>query len=634
MLPPSATPPERAVMEDLDPAPAPPARQQVRLEWLLGVLLAIGVLGFAGWDWWRQEQQQTAYAAGVRAQEARQWAAAQAAFREAGDFGDAPERARAAADTIAERDRQYAAAQYAALDNDPLRALAALQAVDRLQPGYGDTPRLLEQAMPQVYRAALDGAVALRPQARPPGLYVYQPPRLEQPGGWRWLPNSDAASQVRAADETGLVIYDGTGGLAGQERALWQATLDGGPPLARRLAFDPTFFQEFRIGPGGIWAMAEASERPFAAEQVQGYSPLRLMHQAPGSDRATTLSWTPRRWVVMDLDRGGPGYLLADMAAAFGDDPRTPLHYVPDTNSNVLYPLYTAPGLVLHARFSPDSRYVLLLTSREGRNAEEIYELVLIDRQAGNSPRVLQTRSINRLIPPNRDLSRPLDATFLTRGPRAGQIAVLTQDGKTSMLSIVDPRDPPAAPRVLWTQPAAPDLKIGLMESSHDAGLSLLWMDRAYPDETFQCIYIDAADHALPLTAPDEQVYMAWAQAEHLIALTAPVNPERGPGSVFRLNVRSLPASALRQAANRFDRAGRPIPAGLSTAPVLYKIHPPSGTPILPVILAPALTAGVEEGDLYAQTYDGAVKLLLEPDVAWLYAPSSTPNPAAFHVLP
>ena len=98
-------PPARAVIEDLDPEPAPPARQWLRPEWLLGVLVVLGVLGFAGWDWWRQERQETAYAAGQRAQATQQWEAAQAAFAAAGDFRDAPKQARAAATAIAERNR-------------------------------------------------------------------------------------------------------------------------------------------------------------------------------------------------------------------------------------------------------------------------------------------------------------------------------------------------------------------------------------------------------------------------------------------------------------------------------------------------------------------------------------------------
>lgn len=626
-------PPERAVMEDLDPEAGPPARQWLRREWLLGVLVVLGVLGVAGWDWWRQEQQETAYAAGQRAQAAQQWEAAWAAFTRAGDFQDAPERAQDAATTIAERDRQYVAAQDALRRHDPLRVLAALRAVDQLQSDYRDTPRLLEQVTPEVYRAALNGTVTLRPKADPPGLYTYQPAGRGAPGGWLWLPNSNRSSRVRVGDETGTVIYDGTAGQDATGRTLWQVTLGSGPLRARRLAGDPAAIREVRVGPGGVWTIGEEGDWLFADVQVQGYSPLRVTHQAPGSDQATPLSWPPRRFVVMSLDRNSSRYILADLSAALGDDARTMLH-VADSGDDTLYPLYKAQGLVLHARFSPDSRYVLLLTSRDDGNDVETYGLILIDRQADNRARVLQARSINRLIPPDRDLSRPLDATFLTRGPRAGQVVILTQDGKTSVLSIVDPRDPLAAPRVLWTQPAAPGFKIGVLESAQDAGLSLLWMDRSDTDVAFRSIYIDAADHALLLTAPGEQVFLAWAQADHLFAVSAPLNADRGPEAGLRLHVRSLPWSTLRAAINQAAREGRPVSVNLAQAPPLYKIAPPAEIPILPLSLGPGTVTGAEEGDLYVRSYDGTVDLLLEPDVAWIYAPGKLIDPVAYHELP
>jgi hypothetical protein len=618
-------------MEDLDPEPAPPARRGLRLEWLLGGLLVLGVLGFAGWDWWRQERQEGAYAAGQRAAAALDWEAARAAFAAAGDFRDAPERAQDAAATIAERDRQHAAAQDALNRNDPLRALAALRAVHQMQPGYGDTPRLIDLVTPQVYGAALGGTVALRPKADPPGLYTYQPAGVARPGGWQWLPHSDRASRVRAGDRAGTVIYDGTAGEDGAGRALWQAALGRGPLRPRRLAVDPAVFNEFRLGPGGVWAIGAGSDRPFAAESVQGYSPLRVAHQAPGSDHATSLSWLPSRWVVLDLDHHGPRYLLADMARAFGDDPQTILH-MSDINNNVLYPLYTARGLVLHARFSPDGRYVLLLTSRDAGRGEEIYELVLIDRQAGNQARVLQTRSINRRIPLYSDLSRPLDATFLTGEFRAGQVVMLTQDGVNSVLSLIYPGLPTAAPEVLWTQPSVPGLKIAVVESPHDAGLSVLWFDRMGADDTSRCIYIDDRNHALPLKRADELVFAGWVAAGHLLTVGVPVREEPGsPGP--RLYVRSLAPGELRKGSNRFDSARRPVPLDLSPAALLYQLDPPDGMR-LPLNFGPTFNAGVQGGALHARTYDGAVDLLLEPDVAWLYVPGTALEPEGFHMLP
>ena len=66
-----------------------------RWEWVLGIGLLLAVLLAGTVDWWQQEHGATAYHRGATAATARHWAAAQAAFEQAGNYRDAPDRAAA-----------------------------------------------------------------------------------------------------------------------------------------------------------------------------------------------------------------------------------------------------------------------------------------------------------------------------------------------------------------------------------------------------------------------------------------------------------------------------------------------------------------------------------------------------------
>ena len=78
-----------SVVEDLDPEPEQsPSRFQLR-ELVLGLLLLVGVLGFAGWQWWSQESRQSSYARAVTALSRNDLDQARALFAGASGYRDA-----------------------------------------------------------------------------------------------------------------------------------------------------------------------------------------------------------------------------------------------------------------------------------------------------------------------------------------------------------------------------------------------------------------------------------------------------------------------------------------------------------------------------------------------------------------
>src|SRR3954469_21575871 len=95
-----------SVIEDLDPEP-PPSRRARALEFIVGMALLLGVLGFVGWQWYHQNRQQSDYGSGIDAEKRHDWEAAQSYFAAASGYMDADRQAHAVATTIAQRDNYY-----------------------------------------------------------------------------------------------------------------------------------------------------------------------------------------------------------------------------------------------------------------------------------------------------------------------------------------------------------------------------------------------------------------------------------------------------------------------------------------------------------------------------------------------
>src|SRR6476469_9633099 len=80
-------------VEDLDPDPTPrKGRLDVR-ELLLGCLLIVMTLGWAGWQWWQQDSKESSYRMGQEAEKESRWSEARSDYAAAADYRDATTRA-------------------------------------------------------------------------------------------------------------------------------------------------------------------------------------------------------------------------------------------------------------------------------------------------------------------------------------------------------------------------------------------------------------------------------------------------------------------------------------------------------------------------------------------------------------
>jgi hypothetical protein len=180
-------------VEDLDPEPPPKGRAWLR-ELVLGMVLLVGVLGFAGWQWWRTEYLQQNYAAGRAALATYNWEQAAAHLSAASGYLDADDLIKMVREKAAERDRLYTAATHAMESQSYIGALENLQKLQSLQPGYKDTSAMRNAATIEVYREALSGTVAMRLNAKQPGLYY------RSGDAWFYLVGSDKRSRMRSLD--------------------------------------------------------------------------------------------------------------------------------------------------------------------------------------------------------------------------------------------------------------------------------------------------------------------------------------------------------------------------------------------------------------------------------------------------
>ncbi len=259
-----------SVIEDLDPEP-PPKRSARTWEVIVGMVLLVAVLGFAGWEWVHQNQQQNNYREGTDAMRpVRTGMSAQAHFAAASGYLDADKQAQAVATKITQRDDQYRIATSRSNSGDWIACLKAIQQVEAIEPGYKDLAQIEKKATGQIYRGAMSGTVALRLDANPSGLYYYGA------NGWVWLPKSDRYSKVQGAGVSDWLLYDVPGPEWVQPAPPTPTTSSSqltSPQLAKRLltaakmpdlsktvtlSIDPEQYYYFGWGENGLWGFHDA----------------------------------------------------------------------------------------------------------------------------------------------------------------------------------------------------------------------------------------------------------------------------------------------------------------------------------------------------------------------------------------
>ncbi|HEX9989433.1 MAG TPA: hypothetical protein VGE45_13275 [Chloroflexia bacterium] len=457
-----------STVEDLDPEPVPRGWTLQAREVALGLALLIGVLSWAGWQWWDQEGKANSYRQGQQAEYAQRWEDAYVKYSAASGYKDADERAQEADKVIKERDRYASEAIRHASNEEWAASLKALQEVQRIQAGYWGTALLPADVEQHVYQEALEGVVALSTGADPPGLYY------NKGGKWFRLHRSDKWSRV-LSDGTGeYIIYDVPGeGWTPQPTPLPDTFPDpfAGPVSAELkgrqlmvawsqagvdepgfapLAFDPSRHDYYRSGKNGVWALAWASQifdwqSPFRGEATTHGT---IAYQRADTTITSTLVLTGSslvvggaKWAVMDMDPDGEHLLMADWDLANDGNKTVRLHHTGPVGDNPRL-VYTHSGEMGNAQISPDSRFVLVGTySPIPLSRMEKQAIVVIDLDGELPPRTI-AEGVTAISSRDSNLSYGfLTAAFLPSGPFAGKIALSQryEDGYAYEISVVDP---------------------------------------------------------------------------------------------------------------------------------------------------------------------------------------------------
>ena len=390
--------PDAPLLEDL--TRPPPTHDPRRWEALLGAALLLGVLIAGGWTWAHGEGAAQAYRAGRAAETAHHWPVAAAAYRQAGDWRDAPVRAELAQAQARQFALLTAQGQAAAGRGDWAAALRAYGDALAIQPDGVDAAAQLDAARGGLIRTGLAGTVVLRTEGAAAGLYLADSPTP--------LPGSDAASRVRAVAPDGQrFIYDrpalgsGTGPpaatplpradfwlpsvAAGAARVAVLAQLGvAGAPLVQPLPA-PLDGSGFGVFLGDvIWWYAPHADLGYYSYTVVYYD---LRSGASGeiagpSGRVQPVAWAPdgSRAVLAtyaSVPAGAPPQAQLSLVDAHGQRQGTP--------SPVQGILGTVEGTLGAAGISPDGRYLFVQTVGRGSNS---HSLNLADLRPTNGRRI------------------------------------------------------------------------------------------------------------------------------------------------------------------------------------------------------------------------------------------------------
>jgi hypothetical protein len=633
-----------SIVEDLDPEPVPKGRLVQAREVVLGLALLIGVLSWAGWQWWDQERKTNSYRQGQQAEYAQRWEEAYANYSAASGYKDADSRATEANRLIKERDRYVSEAVQHASSKEWAASLKALQEVHRIQANYWGTALLPVDIEQHVYQEALEGVVALRTGADPPGLYY------SKAGKWFRLHRSDKWSRV-LSDGTGeYIIYDVPGEgwtplptplpstfpdaftgpvsaeLKGRQLMVaWpQAGVD--EPGFAPLAFDPSRHDYYRSGKNGVWALAWASQifdwqSPFRGEATTHGT---IAYQRADSTITSTLVLTGSslvvggaKWAVMAMDPDGEHLLMADWDHANGGGSKTVrLHYTGPVGDNPRL-VYTHNGDMGNAQISPDSRFVLVSTySPITLSRMEKQSMVLIDLHGELPPRTL-AEATTAISGVESNLSYGfLTAAFLPAGPFAGKIALSKRydDGYAYDISVVDliHTDAPIAQvkindtaRVAWTATMDEERLVFFSQRFYSGSSDSNPADNRpvsitmAPDATPIVSRLSIDDYGSRVSVYSvQQGYFVYGGEEYR-RIDRRNNTERSTIALYSLPLEEIGSS-------------RPRPTEI------YRQTVSSNWGGL-FTFGQGLFAYLDSGELHAHTYDGKTDVLLETGVHSLY---------------
>jgi hypothetical protein len=626
--------PTVSYIEDLDPDSTPHKGRADRRELLLGSLLLALVVGWAGWQWWQQDGKERSYRLGELAEQEYRWAEARSDYSAASGYRDAESRAARVSELINQLQDNFVSARWYAQGGDWAATLRAVQALYAIDPHYGDATSLEVEASRHVYNDALQGAIAVRPQAQPPGLYY----RAEN--GWVWLEGSDQWSSVRSLLSSGMLVYDVpvTGerlpiqppvapapapSLDARQGADWlnsrritAASFDGDTLRFTHLTFNSAIYDFYVAGGRGVWAVrrevAGAGEqtppgRPALRDNLSFPAGRAVDYQSLGNTVIAPVSVPGREWVVLNADLERDRLLLADVKEQRDESAIIDLYLSDATGGNRRF-IYSHDGALGSTQFSPDGRYVLVSTfSSLGGWQTEKQSLVLLDLEPGAQPVTLSAKVVAAGALGSSPLPQ-MRATFLTRGAVPDMVLVAEWGAEHGRLSLFDPASP-AAPVTRAEIAGSLAGKAWVNEEDDGTGLVVAWQPwlSAFSPRSATLVVArlapgkSAATEMFTLDKESEPVSVVM-RGDSLICVAYQAGESR---NAPELTIYNLPLSG----------------PGNERAPVI-KVYSTTvldaANPYLAGFawqLGPRLLGYTGNGQLHARTYDGVIDVPLESGV-------------------
>jgi hypothetical protein len=468
--------------EDLDPEPAPRQGQARWREFVVGVLLLLGVLGFAGWQWWQGESNKANYEAGQQAVDRHDWDSAQRYFQAAHDYKDAPVLAQNAATNVVQRDKHYSAALKYAADEQWVQALNEISAIREIQPHYSHLDEIGAEVESHVYEEAMPDGVVRWPSANPSGLYY------RAKSGWAWLQGSDTDSRILSV-RSDSVLFDVPlqGGAPRRdvpmpppglhvptERGLAMTQLD--PEVTTgtlKSATLPVTFPDGDMvawGKRGVWVTGNTfyGSGGYSSAVRQAMTPRApLTYVTPDLSASATISLSDplTNTALLTMDSSDEDLLLMADWTIDADKTTSVTVYLADAFGKVRRPLYTIiGGGIVKANFSLDGKHILLVTYTT-KHEYEPYDLalVLLDPHALQPP-VTLLRQLNVPALDEQSYNGTLHCAYLVDGPFAGKVLVAEWTDHANRVSLLDPASPgttvssmvlPIARPLYWAGPVA-----------------------------------------------------------------------------------------------------------------------------------------------------------------------------------
>ncbi|MDQ3703955.1 MAG: hypothetical protein M3437_01820 [Chloroflexota bacterium] len=450
-----------SIMEDLDPEPLAQGRGYTR-EFVLGGLLLLLVVVWAGWQSWQQAAKQQSYRQAEEAVTRQDWGLAYDYFRSASGYRDAGARAEQVEKLIQERDRHYRAATTAINRRQWVTALDELHGVRNIQAEYWDVDSLYADVEAQVYSNTLKGAIALRAGAEPPGLYY------RTAGEWVWLDGSDRWSQVLGATADS-VAYDVPGdnwqpGVTPtpvpfnrqpppgrpelEGRKLKVATLGDSAVTTRDSTLDPAFYSYY-LPTGDRLVAGRHNERQGShinAVRI-GFAGWWLDYEQVEEGRAvsSTLSLGKPEETVLHVSPESARYLVAVAGGLSVRSSKLELYLAVrgEGGEFTRQPIYSHVGQFGGGQISPDGRYALLTTITPVDNgASEVQSSLLFDLVAGTPPYTLTTRTVPvETVGSFVSFDTWVKGVFLNEGQNAGKVLLVERDMQQLDVRLVDPEN-------------------------------------------------------------------------------------------------------------------------------------------------------------------------------------------------